>query len=263
MPANPDPMSAKDFWSQYNGNQDNGTELDFYDDMASEIFSIYGVPLEYYPVDADPERDRIFNEDPGKKFERKVMLTGIIEGNSVQENVLFNQFGMMNKVEFTMYLHYSTAIGQLGRKPLTADQFTFANGLTTQVFEVTHVTDSTLGVQGNVFGRRTAYALTCREREISPAEIGDGERYGFVDSEGNVLPGAPADLFDENGNIREKYKVPGLTAANKKGAYHGDNEHIQEKADGVDENGNATMPAGKGVVSVSGKDKKNIDWGGW
>lgn len=256
-------MSSKDFWSQYNGPADNGAELDFYDDMASEMFSIYGIPLEYYPVLADPERDRIFGEDPGKKFERKVLLTGLIDGAQVQENILFNQFGMLNKVEFIMALHYATALDVIGRKPLIADQFTFANGLTAQIFEVTHVTESTLGVQGNVFGRRTAYSLTCREREISPAEIGDGERYGFVDSEGNILPGAPADLFDENGNIREKYKVPGLTAANKRGAYHGDNEHIQEKADGVDVNGKPTVPGGRGIVSTSGKDRKNFDWGNW
>jgi len=263
MPANPDPMSAKDFWSQYNGNVENGAELDFYDNLASEMFAIYGVPVEYYPVEADPERDRIFGEDTQKKFQRKVMLTGLIEGSSVQENVIFNQYGMMNKVEFILHLHYATAIEQIGRKPLIADQFTFANGLTTQVFEVTHLTETTLGVQGNIFGRRTAYTLTCREREISPAEIGDGERYGYVDSEGNILPGAPSDLMDENGNIREKYKVPGLTSANKKGAYHGDNEAIQETADGVDADGNPITTSGKGTVSRSGKSTGNLDWGGW
>lgn len=254
-------LDQKQFWDQYKGAMANAAEFEFYDNIATEIFNIYGVPVEYFPAEVDPNKDRIFGEDPNKKYTRKIMTTGIIEGGAVQENVNFSMYGMMNKVEFTMHLHQQSFKDIAGRKPLPADQFTFVKDLTTQVFEVIHVTESTLGVQGNIFGHRTTYTLICKEREISPAEIGDGERYGHTDSEGNVLPNAPADLINPDGEIKEKYKVPGLTKENRDGAYHGDNEAIQEIADGVDENGNPVMPGGRGIISRSGKNK--TDWGDW
>jgi hypothetical protein len=256
-------LDQKNFWDQYKGAMANASEFGFYDDIATEIFNIYGIPTEWYPVEVDVAnpQNRVFGEDPNKKYPRKVMVTAIIEGGSIQENVLFNQYGMLNKVEFTMHLHQQSFRDTVGRKPLPSDQFTFVKDLTTQVFEVMHVTESTLGVQGNIFGHRTTYTVIAKEREISPAEIGDGERYGHTDSEGNVLPNAPADLENVDGEIKEKYKVPGLTKDNRDGAYHGDNEAVQEIADGVDEHGNPVMPGGRGIISRSGKDKP--DWGSW
>ncbi|MEM2145123.1 MAG: hypothetical protein QW279_07165 [Candidatus Jordarchaeaceae archaeon] len=253
----------KTFWDQYKGSIHNASEIDFYEQQTLEIFNIYGVPCEWYPVEVDttdPQK-RIFGEDPTKKYIKKFLVTALIEGSSIQENVVFNSFGMLNKVEFVIYVHIKTFLDLIGRKPYISDQFMFMNNLSKQVFEVTNVLESTLGVKGNYFGHKTVFALNCREREISPAEIGDGERYGHIDSEGNPLPGAPPDLFDENGQIRQKYRIPGIDQSTKKKVYRGDNKEIQEVADGVDEHGNPKLPGGRGIISRSGKYKP--DWGNW
>ncbi|MCS7316914.1 MAG: hypothetical protein NZZ41_01140 [Candidatus Dojkabacteria bacterium] len=259
----PDPFQQKQFWDQYKGAIYNASEIEFYEDITSEIFGIYGIPCEWYPVEIDVEdpQKRIFGEDPTKKFIKKYLVTALIEGDSVQENVIFNNFGMLHKIEFTIHLHIKTFVETVGRKPIIGDQFSFMNNLSQHVFEATHVTESSLGVKGNYFGHRTVYTVNCREREISAPEIGDGERYGHVDSEGNVLPNSPPDLLTPGGEIREKYKIPGLTKKKRKYSYASDNKEIQEVADGVDENGVVKLPGGRGIISRSGKLKP--DWGNW
>lgn len=259
----PDPLQQKQFWDQYKGALYNASEIDFYENITQEIFSIYGVPIEYYPVQVDIEdpQKRIFGEDPTKKFIKKYVITAVIDGDSISENVIFNNFGMLNKVEFTIYVHKKTFFDLVGRMPIIGDQFSLMNNLSTQVFEVTYRTESTLGQKGNYFGHRTVYSLQCREREISQSEIGDGERYGHTDIQGNILPNAPPDLLTSEGQIREKYKIPGLSKENKRQSYKRDNEKIQEVADGVDEFGKPKLPGGKGIIKRSGKLKP--DWGNW
>lgn len=256
-------LDQKKFWDQYKGSLNNEAEINFYEEIATEIFSIYGVPCEYYPVevDIDDPQKRIFGEDPTKKFTKKYLLTAVIDGDSVQENFVFNNFGMLNKIEFTIHLHQKTFYELIGRKPIISDQFSFPSHISNKVFEVTHITESTLGQKGNYFGYRTVFTLQCREREISAPEIGDGERYGHIDSEGNILPNAPSDLLNSSGEIREKYRIPGLSKKDRNLSYKRDNEKIQEVADGVDEQGKPKLPGGRGIISRSGKRK--IDWGNW
>jgi hypothetical protein len=255
------PWEYKDFWHQFNGRQENNEEIEFWDDQVSEYFGVYGIPLKYFPTDANKNSDRVFGEDTTQRRERVVHLTGLIEGGMVEENLLFNTFGQLNQVQFVMYVHIPTFVEHVGRKPLPSDQFTFVNDVTTMVFEVNHIDETTLGHEGNFFGYRSCYILNCRERELTQPIVGDGERFGVTDLQGNLLPDIPEDALvdDGSGRVREKYSVPGMR--NPDGTLRGDNDYIQNVADGVDEEGNDVLPEGKGIVSRSGDDKP--DWGDW
>lgn len=255
------PWEYKGFWHQFDGQFKNGDEIEFWDNQIAEWFGIYGVPMRYFPVVANKDADRIFGEDQNMSRTTVHLLTGVIEGGQMDENLLFNAFGQLNQVEFVLFVHKNTFIKQVGRKPFPNDQFTFETDVTTQIFEVNHVDETTLGAEGNFFGHRGAYVLTCKEREISQAVVGGGETYGVTDLQGNLLDGAPDDALvgDGSGRVRSKYDVPGIQ--NIAGTLRGDNEYIREVTSGKDADGNDAMPGGKGIVCRSGEDKP--DWGDW
>lgn len=256
-----DPLAYKDFWHQFNGYFENEDEIEFWDDQIAEWFAIYGVPLKYFPVVVDANKDRVFGEDTTKTYTTVKHLTGWVEGGAYDENLIYNPFGQINQVDFVMYVHRNTFVKVIGRKPLTGDQFTFFQDVTTMTFEVNHLDETTLGQEGNFFGHRGCYVLTCKEREISQALIGEGETHGVTDPQGNLLPNIPEDALvgDGSGRIREKYKVPGVQ--NIEGTIRGDNDYVQNVADGVDEDGEDFLPKGKGIVCRSGEEK--ADWGDW
>ena len=257
-----DPWEYKDFWHQYDGQYDNEEEIQFWDDQAAEYFAIYGMKVKYYPIEVDlDEADIIFGEQTTRSYGTVKHITGILEGLQMEENLFYNTFGQLNQVEFNMFVHRPTFFQVIGRKPQPGDQFTFVDDITTMVFEVNHLNESTIGTEGNFFGHRSSYILTAREREISQSVAGGGENYGPTDLQGNLLPDAPEDALvgDGSGRIREKYAVPGMQ--NIEGSIRGDNDAIQEIADGVDEDGEDTMPGGQGIISRSGEDKP--DWGDW
>jgi hypothetical protein len=259
-----DPWEYKKFWHQFNGQFENQDEQGFWDDQLSEWFGIYGVPLKYYPLNIDiTKSDRIFGEVTTVSYDRVVHLTGVIDNNSIDENILYNTFGQLNNVEFVMFVHQHTFLKQVGRKPLPNDQFTLVNNVSTQNFEVVHTNESTLGTQGNFFGHRGLYILTVRERTVSQSLRGDGEKFGVTDMEGNLLPNIPEDAIvdDGSGRVRDKYDVPGIR--NVEGSLYGDNKAIRGIVSGKDENGEDAMPEGQGIVYRQGDDKSLDDWGNW
>ncbi len=257
-----DPLEYKDFWHQFNGRFENQDEQGFWDDQLAEWFGVYGIPIRYYPaIIEEKDIDRVFGEAKNISFRDVVMLTGIIEGASIEENIVYNPFGQLNNVEFVLYVHQQTFLKHVGRKPLPSDQFTLVNDISTQNFEVIHTDEATIGTEGNFFGHRGTYILTVREREISQSTNGAGETYGVTDQQGNLLPNSPEDSLvgDGTGRIRDKYKVPGMK--NIEDSIRGDNKFIKKVVTGKDEEGNDAMPGGKGIVYRQGTDK--TDWGDW
>lgn len=257
-----DPWEYKPFWHQFNGQFENQDEQGFWDDQLAEWMGVYGIPLKYYPAQIDIKKaDRIFGEATDVSYGNVVHLTGVIDGNSIDENILYNAFGQLNQVEFVMYVHQQTFLKHVGRKPYPNDQFTLVHNVSSQNFEVVHTDESTIGTEGNFFGHRGLYVLTVRERTISQSTVGNGETYGVTDLQGNLLPNAPEDALvgDGSGRVREKYNVPGIK--NLDGSLRGENKIIREIVTGKDENGEDAMPAGKGIVYRQGTDK--WDWGDW
>jgi hypothetical protein len=255
------PWEYKDFWGQFGGQFKNETEIEFFDDQIAEWFGIYGVPMHYYPVKVDVNSDRVFGEDQTLSRSNVRLLTGIIEGGAIDENLIFIPYGQSNKVEFVMFVHQQTVLKQIGRRPLPNDQFTFKNDITTQIFEVNHVDETTLGAEGNFFGHRGAYVLTCMEREISQPVVGDGQRYGYTDLQGNIFDDAPEDVLvgDGSGRIREKYKVPGIQ--NIDGTLRSDSDFIEKVTTGKNPDGTDALPKGRGIIFRPGTEKP--DWGDW
>ena len=256
------PLEYKDFWHQFNGQFENQDEQGFWDDQLSEWFGIYGIPMKYAAADIKIEDvDRVFGEITNTRFPSVVDLTGIIEGASIDENIMYNGFGQLNNVEFVMYVHQLTFLKHVGRKPYPKDQFQLKNDVSTQTFEVIHTDESTIGTEANFFGHRGTYVLSCREREVSQSTVGQGEDYGVTDQQGNLLPNAPPDALvgDGSGRVREKYNVSGVN--NVDGSVRGDNEFINEVVTGKDKDGNDAMPDGKGIVYRQGTE--NPDWGDW
>jgi hypothetical protein len=238
------PLSYKEYFPQFTGELQQGSEIEYLDNMIAEYFGIYGLPIDYFHQITNPNKDRIFGEDDTKKFQQKHQLTAILKDGTVEEAILFNAFAQLNSIDFSMYMHIDTFKKLLGkdRDPLPGDLFMFPQNSKLK-FEVTNVVFTTLGTQGNVFGRRTCYDLTCKEAELSPATEGRGEQYGITDAEGHLVPNPPPDsiLTDGTNRIADKYQVPKSTI-NK-----GDNEQVQTKADRV--------TARKG-------DSTDL-WGGW
>jgi hypothetical protein len=226
------PLSYKQFFPQFTGEINQSSEIEYLDNMIAEYFGIYGIPIDYFHQTTDPNKDRIFGEDDTKKFQDKRQLTTILKDGSVEESLLFNGFGQLNTIDFSMYLHINTWKRLIGseRDPLPGDLFMFPNNSKLK-FEVTNVVLTTLGTKGNVFGRRTCYDLTCKEAELSPATEGRGEQYGVVDADGNLVPNAPSDAIvnDGSGRIADKYQVP----QQSKDANIGDASEISKAAKDV------------------------------
>lgn len=226
------PLEYKDYFPQHTGEINQGSEIEYLDNMIAEYFGIYGVPIDYYHQITDPNKDRIFGEDDTKKFQQKYQLTAILKDGSVEESLLFNGFGQLNTVDFSMFIHIDTFKRLLGKDhdPLPGDIFMFPNNSKLK-FEITNVVFTTLGTQGNVFGRKTCYDLTCKEAELSPATQGRGEQYGVTDAEGQLVPNAPADaiLADGTNRVADKYQVPKPNTTGQQG----DNTQIQKEADRV------------------------------
>jgi hypothetical protein len=226
------PLEYKDYFPQFTGEVNQGSEIEYLDNMIAEYFGIYGIPIDYYHQITNPDKDRIFGEDDTKKYQQKYQLTCILKDGTVEESLLFNGFGQLNTIDFSMYIHIDTFKRLLGKghDPLPGDLFMFPNNSKLK-FEITNVVFTTLGTQGNVFGRKTCYDLTCKEAELSPATEGRGEQYGVTDSQGNLVPNAPADaiLGDGTNRIADKYQVPQANPAGQQG----DNKQIQKEADRV------------------------------
>jgi hypothetical protein len=226
------PLSYKEYFPQFTGEMNQGNEIDYLDDMIAEYFAIYGLPIDYFHQITNPNNDRIFGEDDAKKFQDKRQLTCLLKDGAVEEAIIFNGFGQLNSVNFSMYIHINTwrRLVGLNRDPLPGDLFMFPKNSKLK-FEVANVVFTTLGTQGNVFGHRSCYDLTCKEATLSPATQGTGEQYGVTDAQGNLLPNAPADAIinDGSGRIADKYNVP-APATNTQ---LGDNAAIEQAANDV------------------------------
>jgi hypothetical protein len=224
------PLSYKQYFPQFTGEENQNSEIEMYDNMLAEVFGIYGTPIDYFHQITDIDKDRIFGEDDTKKYQTKYQFTILLKDGSIQEALAYNTFAQTNLVEFSMYIHVDTFKRLLGpnKDPLPQDLFMFPN-LSKLKFEVTNVVFTTLGMEGNIFGRRSCYELTCKEATLSPSTEGRGEQYGVTDAEGNLIPNAPSDsiLDDGSNRIADKYQVPKSTIVD------GDNAQIQKKADRV------------------------------
>lgn len=229
------PLAKKKWFRQYSGPWEQRNEIEMYDNAISEYFQIYGLPIEYYPVEANHNKDRIFGEDTTKRYIRKHDLTAIVKDGGFEENLVYNGFGEINQVEFQIYMHIPTFRKMINRDPLSSDQF-FLPHSSTIAYEVIHVDWMTLGLEGNVFGYKTTYLLTCKQREVSYDPLNNvGSQYGVVDGEGELMYNAPADAVipDGTGRIRNMYNVrkPVLPVGGPE--KYGDNEFIREVTEGI------------------------------
>lgn len=227
------PLEYKRWFPQHMGDLEQGSEINYFDDMVAEYFGIYGLKTDYFHQITDVNKDAIFGEDDTKKYIRKYEFTSIIKNfGAVEETLLFTKFGQMNSIDFSIYIHVDTFKRLVGKDkdPLPGDLFTFPYN-TKLKYEVQHIMFTSLGMEGNIFGHRSCYELVCKESQMSPVQEGVGEQYGVVDAQGNLIPGAPPDaiLNDGSGRVADKYKVP---TANPN-ASKGDNANVQIEADRV------------------------------
>jgi hypothetical protein len=164
-------------------------------------------------------------------------LTCIVKDGAFEENLIYNGFGEITQVEFQIYIHLHTFRKMIPRDPLPSDNFYLPN-VSNLTYEVIHVDWTTLGIEGNTFGQKNCYLLTCKNREAS------GEQFGVLDANGNLINGAPADAYinDGSGRISDKYgvKQPVSLSNTSEGLKQmGDNEAIRNITEGpVDPNTN-------------------------
>lgn len=240
------PLGYKQYFPQHMGFLEQGSEINYFDDMVAEYFGIYGLPVDYFHQTTSVKKDAIFGEDDTKKYVRKYQLTAIIKEPAIEEGLLFMKYGGMNNIDFHVFLHVDTFRKLVGKNkdPLPGDLFTFPHN-TKLKYEVENVLFTTVGMEGNIFGHRSCYELVCKEAQMSPVQEGLGEQYGVVDAQGNLVSDAPADaiLNDGSGRIADKYQVPTANPdANK-----GDNEQVQIEAD----------------HTIYPREEGNDLWGGW
>jgi hypothetical protein len=197
------PLSKKKYFKQFTGPWNQYNEVQMYDNAMAEYFAIAGIPIDFFPVDVNHNRDRIFGEDVNKRYIYKRQLTCIVKDGAFEENLVYNGFGEITQVEFQIYLHLPTFRKLVSRDPLPGDNF-YLPQVSNLGYEVIHVDWMTLGLEGNIFGQKNVYILTCKNREFSH------EQYGVLDHNGNLIPGAPADAYvdDGSGRIKDKYTVP-------------------------------------------------------
>lgn len=265
MAGSNNPLGKKGYFPQFTGYQNNRQTIEMYDRLITQDFEIRGIPCDYVSSIVDENKDRIFGEDTTKKYIVKHKLTSILKEGQVEETLLFNGFGQLNTVEFSMYLHIGTFKNVLGvnQDPKPGDHFFFPHGNSNLGFEVMHVGFSTLGLEGNILGHRTLYEIVARERYVSEADEGVGEQYGVIQhviipeswigdtisliNDNNAIEtyvvnesmvgldirilvnNAPDDAILRDGRIADKYLVKGKNSrANK-----GDNTFVREATEGI------------------------------
>lgn len=247
-----DPLSYKTYFPQGTGPLNQNNEMETFDNMQAEMINIYGIPMDYYPVQVDIKKDVAFGEDTTKLYLRKVQVMGKIDNDGFDENLLYTGFGELNNIEFRVYVHLPTFLSLVGREPLAGDQF-YLPFNSTFVYEVTHAVHAALGRDGNFFGFKSLFVLNCRERAVNNQVAGYGERFGVLDSQGNVRADAPADALvnDGSGRIAEKYNVqqPKISPD-----VMNDNNDIKEKVDGTGQGDGIAPPLSPQVKSR---------WGDW
>lgn len=300
MAGTSNPLGKKGFFPQFTGYQNNQQTMEMYDNLVCQQFQIFGIPCDYVSAEVNENKDRIFGEDTTKKYIQKHKLTAILKEGQVEETLLFNSFGQLNTVEFSMYLHINTFKQILGpnQDPKPGDHFFFPHGNSNLGFEVMHVGFSTLGLEGNFLGFRSVYEIVARERYVSEADYGVGEQYGLIQTimipaewvgdmitivnEDQTLElitvteemvgmdatimvnDAPDDAILPDGRIADKYKVPG---ANKRSNL-GDNEFVRLVAEGVPgapEEGPLNEDGTSNDVRLSGNvvPRDRSYWGDW
>lgn len=248
MAGSDNPLGKKKYWNQFNGPLHTHNEKEFYDSIISEYFEIYGIPVFFYPVIVNENKDRIFGEDTTKKYIRKHHLTGIIVGGALEENLQYNGFGQINQVDFQVYFHRHTFLKHIRRVPLPGDHFFLPNS-SALVYEVNHVDWTTLGQEGNFFGHQSAFLLTCKEREVS------GEQYGIVDHNGELLNGINENvLIPPDSRIPEKFNVRGPQLTLDTAA---DNNFIKDITQGEKDEETGEREGGIEVP------RNRIEWGDW
>jgi len=228
------PRKKKQWFRQYSGPWEQRNEIEMYDNAIAEYMAIYGLPIDYFPVEANPNRDRIFGEDAAKRYLRKHELTALVKDGGFEENLIYGGFGELNQVEFQIYIHIPTFRKMINRDPLPSDQFYLPHS-STIAYEVIHVDWMTLGLEGNVFGYKSVYLLTCKHREVSHDALNNvGSQFGVVDGEGDLMANAPADSFvdDGSGRVRNKYQVrkPVLPVGGAEA--YGDNDFVRDVVEG-------------------------------
>ena len=282
MAGSSNPLGKKGYFPQFTGYNNNQHTIEMYDKLIMQQFEIFGIPCDYVSAEVDENKDRIFGEDTTKKYIQKHKLTAILKEGQVEETLLFNSFGQLNTVEFSMYLHIGTFSKILGNEeaPKPGDHFFFPHGNSNLGFEVMHVGFSTLGLEGNFLGHRTLYEIVARERYVSEADEGLGEQYGVIqdiiipaDWVGDMITivndqgalelvtvtedmvgtevtimvnDAPDDAILPDGRIADKYLVKG----NEKRANKGDNKFVTQVAEGWNEG--EECPENEGPINEDG-----------
>jgi hypothetical protein len=222
------PLSKKKHFRQFTGPWNQHNEIEMYDNAMAEYFAIYGLPIDFLPVDVNYNKDRIFGEDTTKRYLYKRQLTCLAKDGAFEENMVYNGFGEITQVEFQIYIHLPTFRKMVARDPLPGDNF-FLPNVSNLGYEVIHVDWMTLGLEGNIFGQKCVYLLTCKNREYS------GEQYGVLDANGRLIAGAPADALNPDGSVRDKYKIPKpktLISTDEGFAQMADNNAIKDITEG-------------------------------
>jgi hypothetical protein len=247
-----DPLAYKKFFPQGTGPLHQNNEITTLDRMQAEQINIYGIPMDYYPVVVDTKKDVAFGEDTTKLYLRKYAVMGKVDNDGFDENLLYTGFGELNNIEFRMFIHLPTFLSQVGREPIAGDQF-YLPFNSTFVYEVSHAVHAAFGRDGNIFGFKSLFVLNCRERAVTIHSAGYGERFGVLDSQGNVRPDAPPDALvnDGSGRVAEKYNVQQPQASPD---LMDDNNDIKKKVDGTGQGDGIAVP-----LSPNIKEK----WGGW
>ena len=203
MAGRNNPLDRKKYFKQYTGPWKQYNEIQMYDNAMAEYFAIAGIPIDYFPVDVNYNKDRIFGEDTAKRYIYKRQLTCIVKDGAFEENLIYNGFGELTQVEFQIFIHLPTFRKLVSRDPLPSDNFFLPNASNIG-YEIIHVDWMTLGLEGNIFGQKNVYVLTCKNREVS------GEQYGLLNQNNELISGAPADAYveDGSGRIKDKYTIP-------------------------------------------------------
>jgi hypothetical protein len=249
-----DPLGKTKYFPQGMGPQFQGNTMNTFDKMQSEMLNIYGIPMDYYPVEVDINKDVAFGEDTTKRYMRCHKIKGKIDNDGFDENLLYSGFGELNSIEFRIFLHLPSFVQMVGREPMAGDQFYLPYN-STFVYEVTHAVHAALGRDGNIFGFKSLFVINCRERTVTQHSAGYGERFGVIDSQGNIRSDAPADALvnDGSGRVSTKYDVQQPKVSPN--TMH-DNELIKKLVDGdptKDTSGIATPSA----------DFIREKWGNW
>jgi hypothetical protein len=247
-----DQLDKTQYFPQGMGPQFMGNTMQTMDKMQAEMIKVFGIPMDYYPVEVDINKDIAFGEDTNKRYMRKFQMKGKIDNDGFDENLLYTGFGELNNIEFRIFLHLPSFVQAVGREPMAGDQF-YMPFNSSFVYEVSHAVHAALGREGNLFGMKSLFVINCRERAVSVHSAGYGERFGVLDSQGNLRPDAPPDALvnDGSGRVASKYDVQQPKVSPH--VMH-DNEGIKKAVDGTGQGDGIAVPKSKEI-----SDK----WGGW